>query len=70
MFLQLDPVSCQTSSQLYTQFKVTFQQQQQQQQQQIPLKAIYSLYLSRTLSEKHIIYINTSPFFSGKKANS
>ena len=70
MFLQLDPVSCQTSSQLYTQFKVTFQQQQQQQQQQIPLKAIYSLYLSRTLSEMHIIYINTSPFFSGKKANS
>ena len=69
MFLQLDPVSCQTSSQLYTQFKVTFQQQQQQ-QQQILLKAKYSLYLSRTLSEMHIIYINTSPFFSGKKANS
>ena len=32
-----------------------------------PLKAIYSVYLSNTLSEMHVIYINTSSLFLGKR---
>ena len=32
-----------------------------------PLKAIYSVYLSSALLEMHVIYINTSPLFSGKR---
>ena len=65
MFLQLDQVSCQTSSQLYAHFKVTFQKKKKNR----PLKAIYSVYLSSALSEMHVIYINTNPLFSGKKTN-
>ena len=57
---QLGPVSYQTSSQLHAHFKVTLQKKR-------PLKTIYGVYLSSALSEIHVIYINRSPHFSGKR---
>ena len=61
MYSQLGPVSCQTSSRLQAHSKATSQKKNR------PLKAIYSVYLSSALLEMHVIYINTSPLFSGKR---
>ena len=62
MFLQLGPVSCQRSSQLETRsLKGDITKKNRL------LKAIYSVYLSSALSEMHVIYINTSSLFSGKR---